>query len=177
LSTLFLFAKSSGETGDIPFAQIESLAREQRISAPQFSGVADDGSLITIGAKSAKPQAGDIGKMTINDLSLNIDTAQGGTIKVRALGGEIDSASKTAQLTGLARLETSNGYVMETNGLLADLETGVIRSDGALEVRAPFGSLTAGRVTFQTADDTRGQQMLFTDGVRLVYTPTKDTSE
>jgi lipopolysaccharide export system protein LptC len=60
---------------------------------------------------------------------------------------------------------------METNGLVADLASGVIMSDGALEIRAPFGAITAGRVTFETANDAKGQQMLFTQGVRLVYTP------
>ena len=42
LSTLFLFARSSTDETGIPFAEIETLAREQRISAPQFSGLADD---------------------------------------------------------------------------------------------------------------------------------------
>ena len=66
---------------------------------------------------------------------------------------------------------------METNGLTANLETGVIMSDGALEIRAPFGRLTAGRVTFKTANDDTGQQMLFTQGVRLIYTPNSDSAE
>lgn len=181
LSTLFLFARSSGGATEIPFAEIETLAREQQITAPQFSGVADDGSIIAIGAAFAKPDPTKIDTISATDLSLSADAADGSQIKITASKGEIDGTAKVARLRGLARLETSGGYTMETNGLVADLRTGTITSDGALEVRAPFGAITAGRVTFQNAKDGAGQQMLFTNGVKLVYTPnsadTKDTSE
>ena len=60
---------------------------------------------------------------------------------------------------------------METNGLTAELDTGLVTSDGLLEIRAPFGELTAGKVTFLIASEDRGQQMLFTNGVRLLYNP------
>jgi len=177
LSTLFLFAKSSTDTSSIPFAEINELARDQRIGTPQFSGVSDDGSVISIGAQSAQPAPGKPDTVTITALSLNLSAADGSDIKITAIEGEIDGSTKTARLLGLAQLKTSSGYTMETNGLTANLETGVIMSDGALEIRAPFGRLTAGRVTFKTANDDTGQQMLFTQGVRLIYTPNSDSAE
>ncbi|MCO4849265.1 MAG: LPS export ABC transporter periplasmic protein LptC [Yoonia sp.] len=181
LSTLFLFARSSTDDTGIPFAKIETLAREQRISAPQFSGVADDGSIIAIGAKSAQFDPTTPNSINALDLSLTLKASDGSEVRITAAEGEIDIDAKLARLRGLARLETSNGYTMETNGLVADLESGVITSDGALEIRAPFGTITAGRVTFETANDAKGQQMLFTQGVRLVYTPngaeSKDATE
>jgi len=181
LSTLFLFARSSGDAGEIPFAEIETMAREQRISAPQFSGVSEDGSVIAIGARSAQPDPANPDRVTANDLSLNLDAADGSHVRITASEGEIDGSAKLARLNGLARLETSNGYTMETNGLIANLDNGEIMSNGALEVRAPFGAITAGHVTFRNGDDNTGQQMLFTQGVRLIYTPhtadAKDTTE
>ena len=177
LSTLFLFARSSGDTGEIPFAEIESLAREQKITAPQFSGVAKDGSIIAVGATSAQPKSGNLTALTASDLTLNVDAADGSQLRVTATEGEIDSDAKIARLNGLARLETSNGYTMETNGLVADLDAGTVTVDGALEVRAPFGAITAGRVTFQTDAGDLGQQMRFTDGVRLIYTPIDDSAK
>lgn len=181
LSTLFLFARASTDATEIPFAEIETLAREQRINAPQFSGVADDGSIIAIGAKSAQPDPADPNSFSASDLSLTLNAADGSEVRITATTGEIDGTAKVARLRGLARLETSNGYTMETNGLVADLESGTIISDGALEIRAPFGAITAGRVTFETANDAKGRQMLFTQDVRLVYTPnsvdSKDATE
>ena len=177
LSTLFLFARSGGDTSNIPFAEIEALARDQRINAPRFSGVADDGSIMAISAQSAQLDPEAPHKLAVASLKLSVDAVDGSNVIVTAVEGEVDSQVRIARLKGLARLETSTGYTMETNGLVADLKSGVITSDGALEVRAPFGAITAGRVTFQTASDNSGHQMLFTQGVRLIYTPNNGSAE
>mgnify|MGYP002173189719 CR=1 FL=1 len=101
----------------------------------------------------------------------SIDVVTGTHIDIRAGRGEINNATRIARLTGLARIETSNGYEMETAGITANLTTGQITSDGALEIQAPFGSLTAGQMIIETPEGMGGQVMLFQNGVRLVYTP------
>ena len=95
----------------------------------------------------------------------------GTTLTIRAGEGVLDNASRTATLGGLARLETSSGYQMETKGLVADLQSGVVTSLGPLEVKAPFGQVTAGSVEILTSQDGTGQRMDFTKGVKLLYVP------
>jgi len=168
MSTVFLFARAPSPDSAIPYAEIEDIAREPRLSGPQLSGVADDGSIITVGARSAKPQDG---ILIVEALTAHIAAADGTTIDIRAGSGEIDNARNSARLTGLTNLQTSNGYQMETSGLRADLTTGRIVSEGALEVQAPFGDLTAGQLIIETPDQASGQVMLFQNGVRLVYWP------
>jgi lipopolysaccharide export system protein LptC len=90
---------------------------------------------------------------------------------MRAGSGEIDNAAQTARLSGLTRLETSNGYQMETAGVTADLTTGRVVSDGALEVHTPYGTLSAGQLIIETPEGSTSQQLIFQNGVRLVYTP------
>lgn len=169
LSTMFLFARQTGEAPAIPFAELDEMAREQLISAPRFSGVADDGSVIQITAQDAKPDGPDLNNLTINRPRLSLDAADGTSLEIFAGAGVIDNAEQTARLDGLARLETSSGFTMETAGLVADLQTGEVRSLGRLEVQAPFGSVTAGAVSILVTNDSLGQQMRFTDGVKLVY--------
>lgn len=171
LSTLFLFSRDTGEPSEATITRVEAIAREQRLSAPEFSGVTDEGAIIVLSAKTARP--GDAGPDTvsIDEIRMKLDYPDGSDVEVNASQGQIDGRAQIAHLFGLARVETSNGYAMETNGLTANLETGVIFSDGLLEIRAPFGTLTAGNVTFQTSDEASGQQILFTNGVRLLYTP------
>lgn len=171
LSTLFLFARSTTEPNKVTIEDVEAIAREQRVSAPEFSGVTDDGAVIVISAASARPDASRPDTVGITDLRMRMDNADGSSVEVTATDGEIDGRARIARFLGLARLSTSNGYEMETNGLVAELETGRITSNGLLEIRAPFGDLTAGRVTFQAAIDGNAQEILFTDGVRLLYTP------
>ncbi|MBT8410881.1 MAG: LPS export ABC transporter periplasmic protein LptC [Octadecabacter sp.] len=168
MSTVFLFARAPTIDSVIPYAEIEEIAREPRLSGAQMSGVSDNGSVIELKAREARPN-GDI--TTVENITAAIDTAEGTHIEIRAGAGEINDAEKTARLSGLARLETSNGYEMETSGLTADLTSGRIISDGALEIQAPYGSLTAGQLIIETPEGGDGQRMVFQNGVRLVYTP------
>ena len=173
LSTLFMFARSTTNTGDIPFAELDELAREQQISAPQFSGVSSDGSIIELTAQSAKPDQGGFDALTITEPRLTMNATDGTRLTIIAGEGRLDNANQEAQLTGLARLETSSGYMMETGGLIAELKTGTIMSTGPLAIKAPFGELDAGLVTISIGRDGAGQQMRFTDGVKMVYTPSE----
>ncbi len=169
LSTLFLFARAPGEIPAIPFAEIDRLAQEQRISAPRFSGVADDGSTIAITALAAKPESTE--KLTIEAPRLSLDAVDGTSLTVQAGFGSVDSAAQMAELRSLARLETSSGYLMETQGLRVNLASGEITSTGPLEIQAPYGEVTAGQVNILTTPDGTGQRMDFTKGVKLVYNP------
>lgn len=171
LSTLFLFARAPTEPSEIALEEVEAIAREQRVSAPEFSGLTDDGAIIVIAADAARPDATKPDTIGIDDMRLRMDNPDGSNIEITATQGEIDGRAQVARFLGLARLVTSTGYEMETNGLIAELQTGLVTTDGLLEIRAPFGQLTAGKVTFQMASEGISQEMLFTDGVRLLYTP------
>lgn len=171
LSTLFLFSRSPiPDEGSIPFADIEQIARDQRISNPRFAGVATDGSIVTVTAGSARPGSPD-GGLDITRPEARIETSAGATVILRAGSGTIDPSGRNARLTGLAQIETSTGYRMETTGLTADLEQGRVESDGPLEARAPYGELTAGKLLIETPEGADGQLILFNEGVRLVYRP------
>lgn len=168
MSTVFLIARAPSQGADIPYAEIEEIAREPRLTGAQISGVATDGSVIEINARTTRPD-GDI--ISTDALAATIDTVEGHQINISAGQGEINRDTRIARLYGLARLDTSNGYEMETNGITTNLESGRIASDGALEVRTPFGSLTAGQLVIETPEGGSNQVMLFQNGVRLVYTP------
>ena len=172
LSTMFLLPGASPPGDDaIPYADVETLAREQRIGDPSFSGVAEDGSLISISATSARPLPDAPDSLTATDLLAEIDSPDGTRTEIRAGEGRIDTGAGQARLAGLARITTSNGYEMETRALGADLDSGRIESEGALEVRAPFGTLTAGALVMETPGNGAGRRMVFSEGVRLVYRP------
>ena len=169
LSTLFLFARGGSEPGEIPFARINDLAREQRINAPEFSGVATDGSIIEVTARSAQPIEGRLDSLSITEPSLTLDALDGTSLTIVAGEGVLDGRSNEARLSGLARVETTSGYLMETNGLFADLSSGRIVSDGALKILAPFGEIEAGQVEIEVTSSDEGQQMHFSNGVRMLY--------
>ena len=173
LSTLFLFARGQNQPSDIDLSEVAEIAREQRLTAPQFSGVTNEGAIVAISARSAYPSGDDPRIVSIDEIRMQMDNVDGSHIEIIATNGALNGPQKVVHFLGLARLETSTGYQMETNGLTAALDTGMVTSDGVLEIHAPFGELTAGKVTFQLSRDNTHQQMLFTNGVKLIYHPQK----
>lgn len=171
LSVMFLLARAPNEDPRIPYAEIEDIARDPRVTAPYFAGIADDGSVIAISAREVRPGGSGPDGFEIVEAQAEIDATDGSRIEIWAGLGQIDPRGQTAVLSGLARLESSSGYVMETSGLIADLASGEIRSTGPLEVRAPFGEMTAGALRVALSEDGTGQQMVFNEGVRLLYRP------
>lgn len=171
LSTMFLFARQSGPDPTIPFAEIEEIAREARISAPRFAGTTPDGSTIAITAEDIRPNTDRPDAFAVNEIRTEIAALDGSTVVITAGVGELDPRAQLARMSGFARLTASSGYVMETDGLEADLGTGVVRSLGTLDVRTPFGELTAGALEVRVTEDGQSQRMVFNEGVRLLYQP------
>ncbi|QQA42865.1 LPS export ABC transporter periplasmic protein LptC [Pelagovum pacificum] len=171
LSTLFLFARApSIDEAQLPYRDIEELAREQQINAPAFSGVTDDGAIVSVAADRARPvdDAGQVIEITV--IRGTIRNPGGAQIEIRAGSGRLDSGTNIAELSDLARIDTSDGYQVETTGLTASLDTGRLETTGPLEAHAPFGELTAGRLVVESTDGT-ASRMIFNEGVRLVYRP------
>lgn len=169
LSTMFLFSWEPQGNSDIPVAELEEIARQPRIADPSFAGVAEDGSVIAIAAEVLRPVADRLDTFVIEELRATIDAPDGTGVEIRAGSGEIDGPARIARFEGLARLSTTSGFEMETSGLVANLASGEVRSLGPLEVRSPFGSLTAGELAVRDGAD--GYTLLFTGGVRLLYRP------
>lgn len=171
LSTIFLFARGTSTGQSIPYAELAAIAREQGMSNPNLAGMTTDGSAIAITAASLRPDPDQANTYRIETPYLVLDAADGSRIEISAGAGLIDGPGRIMTLTDLVRLASSSGYLMETTGVQADLGSGQITSLGPLEVQAPFGTLTAGRVTVQTAAEGTGQQMVFNGGVSLLYQP------
>ena len=169
LSTMFLFARKPAQEPTIPYAEIEDIAREPRITDPYFAGITDGGSIIAIAADEVRPDAERADGFEIFRIRAEIEATDGSRIVLDAGQGRIDPRAQSAVLDGLVRISSSSGYLMEASGLTADLRAGTLVSDGAIEANAPFGNLTAGRIMIGPGSDGAGQQMVFQDGVRLVY--------
>lgn len=172
-STLFLFAQGRGGNGTIPFAEVEEIARENRLSSPDFTGVSDDGTLFSLTATSARPLPDQSHVVAIDDIRLSVESREGLGVNVIAGVASFDSVTRVAMIEGLARVASTDGYMMETRGLRAQIDDGTLESLGPLEVRAPFGEMTAGHLVVSRSTNGDGLQMLFNQGVRLVYQPEK----
>ena len=170
LSTLFLLARTTGESTDIPFAELEEITSQQRISAPTISGVSNGGDAFQISASMAQFDGDSSDQIRIDNIGVDIETTEGTSINLIAGTGEYDNAARLITMRNLVRITTTNGYTMETIGAWADMNSGQIETTGIIEVQSPFGEFSAGHMEIRRSD-TGKQQMVFNEGVRLVYQP------
>jgi len=170
LSTLFLFARNTDQSS-LPLAELEEMARSARLTGPTFSGITDDGTIFTVSAGVAAPDPADLRVVNIEKIRLLLSDPEGASVEITAARANYDGNTNMVSLLGLTRLVSSVGYSLETRGITADISSGTVTTSGALEAQAPFGEISAGRLTILRDAEAGGQQMVFQNGVRLVYQP------
>lgn len=175
LSTLFLFSRRI-DTGDaIPYADVdvEDLARNQRLTRPEYTGVTIDGAALTVHADVARSGNG-TGATTADRVMAAYDTPGGLRILLDANAATLDDAAGRLILDGDVEIVTSTGYHVNAARLDSALDRTELHSDGAVSGRTPFGTIDAGNLEIRReTGEEAGYLMLFLDGVKLVYEPVK----
>jgi len=170
LSTLFLLSSRIEPAGEIPFPEDEvtERLRSQRVSDPVYSGVTDAGDRLSFEARSL---------MTENDRNLasavfaTLDFLGGGAVTLEAARGELTFDADKVDLSENVRIASTQGYLLTSDFMTATLSEGHLVSPGPVSGTGRGTLLTAGRMEIRTNPETGAAEMLFTDGVQLVYEP------
>ena len=174
LSTLFLLSRNIDPTTTIPFTTIDlrERAASQQVTAPEFAGATEDGDLIAFRAVSARPDPERASRLYAETLEARIDLVSGSVITFRAAGGVVDEASDRAELSGDVIVTSSTGYTVTTDRLISGMRAIHAETPGPINGTGPPGEFSAGRMLITPgAEDDGSVQMLFTDGVKLLYDP------
>jgi lipopolysaccharide export system protein LptC len=173
LSTLFLVSRTIDPTQSIPYAEVDvnDLAETQRIGAPQFAGMTEDGTAIAFSARAVRPD-GDGGKFAAIGPTAELDLPSGRSIRLTSAGGSLDRERQLATLEGGAVLESSDGYRVEADKVEARLDSTRVETAGAVTGTGPLGRIDAGKAV--VVREPAGTYVLrFEGGVKLVYRPAK----
>ena len=173
LATLFLFSRHLETDGELPFANIDvdELAREKRLTSPEFASVTSDGAAVQMTAASALPSDGNDGAVA-KDLVAAIETPTGLRIDLTADEGRIDYSKKRLTLTRNVEIVTSTGYQVLATGLAMALDRTELVSDGAIRATAPFGEIDGGKMELRLGNDEIPTYLLvFNKGVKMIYRP------
>ena len=171
LSTIFLFSGKVDVTQSLPYAKfnIAEIIREQRITKPYFSGVSNNNTEIILSAAYASSDIKNVDILNITELSIVLKSPNAKTIRITAGLGTLNSASQKAVISNDVHLTAIPGFWLKTNNLTVDLKKGVATANNVFQSRTGFGTINAGKLVVQMiADD---QQIIFTNGVRLIYYP------
>lgn len=176
LSTMFLLSRSVEPIDQIPFSEgdlADRAAREQ-VTAPFFAGVTDRGDAVTVSAESARPDRSGQGRLIVEQLRTRINLTEGAEVTFRADSGSIDDPGDNATLEGNVVVESDGGYRIETDQLSTRLRSIAAETDGDISGTGPLGEFSAGRMELRPTGDNDLVQLVFTNGVKLVYRPKTD---
>ncbi|MBY5987108.1 Lipopolysaccharide-assembly, LptC-related [Roseovarius sp. THAF27] len=173
LSTIFLISRHIDPTKSIPIANIdlEQRARDQGATNAAFAGVTSGGDEVTITAETARPATDDPRLINAEDVTAEMRLFSGGMVTVRSDRGDMHQSDLNASLMGNVHIDTTTGYEMTTERLNAKLDVLYAETPGPVSGTGPAGDLTAGRMVLSEDDETGEAHLVFTEGVKLVYTP------
>ncbi|WP_170379954.1 LPS export ABC transporter periplasmic protein LptC [Ruegeria conchae] len=174
LSTVFLLSRSIETDVSVPFSQedIEDRLAGQVITQPNYRGTTKKGEEVQI--ESTRVVQGSEGEEpTASQFRGRFGMLNGGEIKLDSNSGLIRPDKGTATFVGDVVITTSDGIQVTTDLLNTSLEE--IRGDtpGQVDGTGVIGTFSAGRMQFGTEKKDGPVHILFTDGVKLVYEPTK----
>ena len=169
LSTLFLFSGRVDVTQSLTYKQlnVDTIVQEQRMSAPYYTGVSQNGTQISVIAAYAVLDDTRPDVFLGTDIDAVLTATDDVQTNVTAPKGQIDNAQDIAHLFGGVIVSTSQDYLLTTDDLDIDFTANVLESRGRVEGTAPFGTIDAGQMRLQ--DTAHGGLMYFTKGVRLIY--------
>jgi lipopolysaccharide export system protein LptC len=173
LSTLFLVARRIDPEAALPYAEVdvEDLAREPRMTAPNYAGTTEDGAALTLSAAEARPEAEGT-PATAEGLRLELATPDGGRTELLAATATMDDAARQVILSGGVMLSTATGYRLETAEVAAKLDRTGLESRAPVVATGPAGEIRADGMVLSQDNRTPGAYVLvFKGGVRLVYQP------
>jgi lipopolysaccharide export system protein LptC len=173
LSTLFLVARAMDNEAAVPFAdkEIQDRLRDQQITGPFFSGSTPDGGQISLSADRLITVEDRVGINRAEGVLTRLQTRQGATFQLLADVVELDMAGGRADMTGDVSLITSTGYRVNTPEVTALISALDVTAPKKVEASGPLGVFTAGNMRIFSPKEADGTQMVFSNGVKLVYTP------
>lgn len=172
LSVLFLLGRKPDPEASIPYAEVDprELAERQAITRPTYAAVTSDGAQVTISASEARPGGAAQGAASASSVHMTLRARDGRAADVSAGLAAMDGDN--IRLGEGVRMTTADGWVVTAPELLASKREGSVASETGVDVRAPFGELTAGRMLLRPSGQGDGDHVLdLSGGVRLIYRP------
>lgn len=175
LGTVFLVTSPDDFAGSglvFTDADRDALGQGLQVNGATISGATRAGDTYVFKAEILVPDSLNANKLSAKSVSGSITTRGGITVELSADQASLDRSNKTFQVSGRAHLETSDGYVADTDGLIGDFTNGTLESMGLVTVDGPTGHIQAGSLLLTTTpSDSKNTTLHFDNGVRLIFKP------
>ncbi|MEC9432264.1 MAG: LPS export ABC transporter periplasmic protein LptC [Pseudomonadota bacterium] len=149
LSSLFLIPQDKVFEGGLVYstADLISLGEGLQVTNPRIEGATAAGEPFVVEADSATPDGPDPSLVELARVRGAFEQGAGEAareIRLTAETGRLRPREQALSLSGAVRLETSDGYVVTTDRVSADLRAGRAEAPGPVRAEGPQGSIEAG---------------------------------
>jgi lipopolysaccharide export system protein LptC len=171
LSTIFLFSGKVDVTQSLPYADLNvaDIIREQRITRPYFTGVSEGGNEFALSAAYATPDANKPSVLNVSELDIEFKSPKGSKTKITAGAGLVNAKTNYASISQGVRLDSKLNFWIATERLDIYFNHSYASTNGPFKGVFPLGSIDSGNMVLKMI--TGKQQILFTNGVRMLYQP------
>jgi len=175
LSTLFLISRTVDPTQKPPVAQVdlEQRAHDQGVTNPSFAGITSGGDEVAFKAARARPDLDDPNRLIADEVVAEIRLHTGTVIDISADHADMHQGNSTASMDGNVTIQTTTGYLIHTDAVDTRYDRLYAETPGSVTGSGPIGDIAAGKMRLTFDEASQDAELLFTDGVKLIYKPNK----
>jgi len=173
LSTLFLLPDNRTKIQALNTIDKSTLdiVKKAGVNKPSFRGTLASGSNLELYATEIIPKNNDKNIIEINEISARLELNKNTWATASAKKGVVNISEQTAEMVGKVSVKGSNGVLIETSDLKVFYAKSLVKTEGEVFMKGPFGTITAGSAEFYDMNQNSGigYVLLFNKGVKMQY--------
>ena len=173
LSTLFLLPDNRTKIQALNTIDKSTLniVKKAGINKPSLRGTLASGSNLELYATEIITKNNDKNIIEINEISARLELNKKNWATASAKKGIVNISEKTAEMVGKVSVKGSNGILIETSDLKVFYAKSLVKTEGVVFMKGPFGTIKAGSAKFYDMNQNSGTGyvLLFNKGVKMQY--------
>jgi len=147
------------------------IVKKAGVNKPSFRGTLASGSNLELYATEIITKNNDKNIIEINEISARLELNRNNWATASAKKGVVNISEQTAEMVGKVSVKGSNGVLIETSDLKVFYAKSLVKTEGEVFMKGPFGTITAGSAEFYDMNQNSGigYVLLFNKGVKMQY--------
>ena len=148
-----------------------NIVKNSGVNKLAFKGTLASGSNLELYATEIMTKNNDKNIIEINEISARLELNKENWANASAKKGIVNISEQTAEMVGKVSVKGSNGILIETSDLKVFYAKSLVKTEGVVFMKGPFGTIKAGSAEFYDMNKNSGigYVLLFNKGVKMQY--------
>ena len=148
-----------------------NIVKNSGVNKLAFKGTLASGSNLELYATEIMTKNNDKNIIEINEISARLELNKKNWATTSAKKGIVNISEQTTEIVGKVSVKGSNGVSIETSDLKVFYAKSLVKTEGAVFMKGPFGTIKAGSAEFYDMNENSGigYVLLFNKGVKMQY--------